>query len=601
MCFKYLVLCIVVMWMCMLPAQGFTLVKNGKCDHSILLGASPSPSEKHAADELQKFIEEISGAKLQIISEPAQSAKMIVIGACNTQKKIAPGMDIASLGEEGFAIKTAGPHLIIAGGKLRGTMYGVYSFLEDVLGCRWYTSSVSKIPKNPTIKFASLDIVQKPDFEYREPFYADAWDADWAARNKSNGNAPKLDEARGGKIEYIRFAHSFDELVPMDKYYKDHPEYYSLINGERIGGQFKGQLCLTNPDVIRIVTETSLKWIAEKPNCKILSVTQNDNGRYCRCDNCKKIDEEEGSPSGLMLRLVNAVAEEVEKKYPNVLIDTFAYTYTEKPPKITKPRHNVRVRLCPILNCQYHPYETCPKNQKFMDNLKGWAAITNGCLYIWHYNTRFYNYMEPLPDLEQIQTTIPLYKRSGVVGIMGQGTFSAGNGPYGGGGFMDDLKQFVLAKIFWNSNIDIKPVRDDFLSGYFGKAGKPIGEYLDLLHKAVRENDIHGTVLQKFDDPKLLTDNLMAKGNELFDEAEKLAESPDELHRIRHARLSIRYMEVMRQAKSAVSGTELEKKKAIGALWNYKKEIMADGMERVNHDDPFSKWYEDMTKPLREQ
>ena len=70
-------------------------------------------------------------------------------------------IDFAALGDEGFTIQTSGPHLVIAGGRLRGTMYGVYAFLEEVLGCRWYAPGASFIPKKPTIK------IGKPEYHRR--------------------------------------------------------------------------------------------------------------------------------------------------------------------------------------------------------------------------------------------------------------------------------------------------------------------------------------------------------------------------------------------------------------------------------------------------
>jgi hypothetical protein len=171
------------------------LTEDGKSDYAIVLSEAASRSEQHAAGELQRFLEEISGAKLPIVHGGTEagrtSERRIVLGNGEQLRSLKVQIDFAGLGEEGFVIKSAGPHLVIAGGRLRGTMYGVYTFLEDVLGCRWYTSKVSHIPKNPSITLELLDITQKPDFEYREPFYFDAFDADWAARNKSNSTHPE--------------------------------------------------------------------------------------------------------------------------------------------------------------------------------------------------------------------------------------------------------------------------------------------------------------------------------------------------------------------------------------------------------------------------
>src|SRR5208337_3988992 len=131
----------------------------------------------------------------------------------------------------------------------RGTMYGVYTFLEK-LGCRWFTRDLSVIPKKPDLIVQPLDEMQKPAFEYREPFFREASDKDWAARNKMNGSSMNLDDSTGGKFEYYPFVHTFYSILPPGKYFGDHPEYYALVDGQRRGE--RAQLCLTNPNVLRL-------------------------------------------------------------------------------------------------------------------------------------------------------------------------------------------------------------------------------------------------------------------------------------------------------------------------------------------------------------
>lgn len=573
-------------------AADIGLVKNGKSDYTIILSSQASPSEKHAADELQSFLFEISGARLPVATEGKALPKhMIVLGDGTALKSLNVPVDFKDLGDEGFAIKTAGSNLVIAGGRLRGTMYGVYTFLEDVLGCRWYSSKVSRIPKKASITLTALDIVEKPDFEYREPFYTDAFDADWAARNKCNSNHANLDEARGGKVIYGRFVHTFSELVSPAKYFKDHPEYFSLVDGKRHDGY--AQLCLTNPDVLRIATDGVMRWIQENPNAKIFSVSQNDAYLNCQCDNCKKVKEEEGAPSGVMLRFVNAIAAEVGKKYPNVLIDTLAYQWTEKAPKITKPNANVRVRLCPISQCDSHPYEDCPNNAGFMETLKAWSKITD-CLYIWHYNTDFPNYMIPMPDLTELSVDTPMYKRNGVKGIFFEGNYSKG-----GGGSMDELKAYLQAKLLWNTKADPKQIQADFIKGYFGKAAWPIGEWLNGMEQRVAREKIHFNIWTGVDSP-LFSPEYLAESNKLFDQAEKAAESPEILQRVKHARLAIRYVETIKDVNhAAANGTPEQKQAALAKLDQYVKDCEADGITELNEGGPIRARFDQLAAPLK--
>ena len=573
-------------------AKDIVLVEGGKSTYTIVVSRDASPSEKHAAQELQEFVREISSAELPI--SQTLSSKAIILGDGPALRALNIDIDFEGLGDEGFTIRTVGPHLVIAGGRQRGAMYGVYTFLEEVLGCRWYSSKVSYIPKNPTITVPKLNLTRKPDFDYRDLWYWDSFDPDWAARNKLNGNSPRLDEARGGKITYAGyFSHSFCLLVPNDPYLKEHPEYFSLVNGERKAGKYDGQLCLTNPEVLKVVTEGVFRWLDENPGARLVSVTQNDNSDYCQCDRCKAVDEEEGSPSGLLLRFINAVADEVVKKRPDVLVDTFAYRYTEKPPKITRPRPNVLIRLSSIKCCQQHRYEHCPRDMEFLKNMREWSKITNH-LYIWHYSTIFPHYLMPFPDLHELGADIPMYKRNGVKGVFVEGDYAPG-----GGGWMDELKAYLCAKMMWDTHASPREIQADFLNGYFGKAGMPIGQWLDMLERKVLTEGIHGRIFQKADAP-YLTPDVMAEGERLFDEAEKVAGDPEILERVKHARLGIEYVKVMRELTDAAkSGTPEEKAAALRKLEDLVRECKADDMTAIREWQTIDETFERISATVR--
>ncbi|MGB9620674.1 MAG: DUF4838 domain-containing protein, partial [Armatimonadota bacterium] len=351
---------------------------------------------------------------------------------------------------------------------------------------------------------------------------------EYAAKQKCNSANAGLDNARGGGIGYYPFVHSFASLVPVEKYWDTHPEYFSMVDGKRTRDHT--QLCLTNPDVLRIATETVLQWMHDHPEARLYSVSQNDWYNNCQCERCKAIDEEEGSPSGLLLRFVNAIAEETEKVYPDKLIDTLAYQWTEKPPKITKPRHNVRVRLCPIFCCESHPYETCDaaENKAFIENLRGWAAITDQ-LYIWHYNTSFAHYLNPFPDFRQLADSARLYKRMGVKGVFWEGSY-----PPGGGGELALLRAYLLSKLSWNPDVDAEAVMKSFCDDYYGPAGKYIWEYVELLLEKVTKDNIHVKIWAAPTDA-YLTPDILARADRLFDNAERAAESKDILDRVKQA------------------------------------------------------------------
>ncbi|MCC6423595.1 MAG: DUF4838 domain-containing protein [Phycisphaerales bacterium] len=584
--------------------ESIELAHEGASAYGIVLSEDASPSERYAASELRQFIKQISGADLSIVTESAElPGRMIVLGAGRALDSLGTNIDLTTLGEEGFAIRTVGHHLVIAGSRQRGTMYGVFAFLEDVLGCRWYTPQVSYIPRRPTIVLDSLDIRSKPAFEYRDVYFksdgADARDPDWAARNRCNGVTPELDESHGGHITYGQFVHTFDLLIPPDQYASTHPEYFALWNGERIGGKRGAQLCLTNPDVLRIATREVLRWIEDNPKARIFSVSQNDQGPggdgYCQCEDCSAVAEREGSQAGSILQFVNAIADEVAKKHPGVLIDTLAYNYSQSPPMHVRPQPNVRVRLCPS-PCQYHPYNQCtmPETQKVMGDLRGWAKITNN-LYIWHYTGAYSHLPMPFPDIAQLASSLSMYQSHGVVGV-----FIEGNDWPGNGGFMDELKIYMLAKLLWNPSRNADAVIDDFLNGYFGPSGKAVRQWLDLMNAEIAgQPDIHGTCWPELDYIRdtgrqpggpfahmaLLTPELVSQSKRILDEAARLADTDEHQRRVAHVRMSLDYLTMMREVQSAYKSNSAETRLQALKVWEQLLDrLSADGVTYLGLD-----------------
>lgn len=532
-------------------ASGADLVRGGRSPYTIVVSAQAPPAERRAAEELQRYVREISGAELHIADDSRTvRGPMVLVGGSRALARVAPSLPPKDLGPEGFVIETRGRHLVIAGRGQRGTMYGVYEFLER-LGVRWFTTEVTRVPRLPTIPLGALRIRQEPAFEYREPFFTEAFDRDWAARNRANGNHAKLDASTGGKIGYYPFVHSFNQLVPPEKYFAEHPEYFSLIDGKRRAE--RSQLCLTNEDVLRIATETVERWIAEHPEATIFSVSQNDWEGWCECDRCRRAEEEEGGAhSGPVLRFVNALAERIEKKHPDKLIDTLAYWYTEAPPLRVRPRPNVRIRLCPIGICTAHSFAQCPRSAYFYKNLQAWARITDQ-LYIWHYNTNFTHYLLPFPDLDELGSDIALYRQTGVKGLFLQGAYAEG-----GGGEMAWLKSWVLARLLWDPSRDAWKLVDEFLEGVYGRAAPLMRQYLDLLHGEVRPAPVgRGLHLWIFNVPDY-SQRLLDEGFRLFAEAEKAAETEEIRRRIRKDRLSLEYLALLRSARYEVRGARYE-------------------------------------------
>ncbi len=527
--------------------KDFILVNHGESSYKIVLSKEASMSEKHAAKELQHFIHMATNATLPIVDENEISARepqRIFVGASDLLKSIFPAneefeqVEWQKLEDEGFILRTfstgaEAPEVVIAGARQRGTMYGVYTFLEH-LGFRWYTNRRTWYPDEDILRVPTLDEKEIPAFLYRYPYIYEAFDLDWGARNRINS---RLDENRGGSVS-LQAHHTFERLIPPSLF-KQHPDYFPLIGGKRVTGYV--QRCLTAPGIVELTAKNMIKWMDSEPLQKYFALGQNDYENYCMCPNCSKIMEEEGSPAGLYIQYVNKVAEIVEKKHPDKYIITFAYSFTEKPPKFVKPRHNVFIQLAPIDICVSHPFTSCsdPASEKFRERLDGWSRLTDR-MSVWHYVTDFRNLLMPFPDFKEFTADIKTYHQKGVRGIFFQG--SGGHGPGSGDA---DLRAWVMARMLWNPYQDANKLVNEYLHGVYGKAFKPMRDYYDLMHAQVSAPDRHLHVFDKVT-AEMWPESVVSQMEKFHIQALDLAKGDETAtYYIKKNRLAVTYLRLM--------------------------------------------------------
>jgi len=427
-------------------------------------------------------------------------------------------------------MRSKGGRLLLAGGRPRGTIYAVNRFLQEQCGVRWWAPWATNIPRHATLRIPELNDRRQPAFEYRAPFWFCGFDPLWKVRNGVNSEWNNIPADLGGCVKYKGHAHTFYPLVPPEKHFAAHPEWYSLIKGKRT--HERAQLCLSNPELRDFVVGRAKEWLRESPDATIISLTQNDWHGACECPNCKAMDDAEGSPSGSLLAFVNYVAERIEPEFPHVAVDTFAYQYTRKPPRTIKPRANVIVRLCSI-ECNFREPLDHSSNAAFLADLQGWAKICQR-LYIWDYTTDFRNYVNPHPNWFVLGPNLRLFQANHVRGVFEQGAYQ------GFGGEMAELRTWVLAQLLWNPQHDDRALIREFLDGYYGKAAaKPIGRYLELMQR-----ESQGFYLACFLRPNAahLKFKPLVEAERLWGEAELLVrDDPELLARVRMANLPVRY------------------------------------------------------------
>ncbi|RFM28849.1 DUF4838 domain-containing protein [Deminuibacter soli] len=499
-----------------------TLASGGKSSMSIILPQEATKADKHAAEVLQTYLQQISGARLPVVSETNfKGSQAVYIGKCAASKNIAPGIT-----GEGFAVVTNASGVFIKGASGKAVVYGVYHLLDEYFGCKKYSAATAQVPKQSALTLpAGLQDVQQPAMVYRQTYYP------------PSNNAEYLEWHRLHQFEDLwgLWGHSFYKLVPPAEYFKSHPEYFSLVNGHRQASQ----LCLSNEQVYNIAVQNLKKRFADNPDALYWSVSINDDLGYCTCDQCAKTDAEEGGPQGSLIRFVNRIA----KTFPGKQFTTLAYLYASHPPKQTKPAPNVYIMLSNIDAYRDKPLRQAPSAAGFRNDLKGWAALTKN-IFIWDYTTQFTNYLAPFPDIDLLQNNMQYFRENNVQGVFAQGSGDTYSD-------MAELASYLQAKLLWNAQADATAVIRNFCDGYYGPAGKYVYEYLQQLQQnrdaAAKPLDIYGNPVNDYNG--YLSPAHIDSYSTLLDKAEAVVETDTALlNRVRNVRLSLEYT-VLQQSR----------------------------------------------------
>jgi hypothetical protein len=356
------------------------------------------------------------------------------------------------------------------------------------------------IPTSNNIEIPKTRKLYEPAFPFRVPHFIGRWNEDFCHWHKISS----FDS-------WGMFVHTFQQLVPPDKYYDSHPEYFALVNGRRLSD---GQLCLSNAEVIVLLANRLGEKMVENPNAVYWSISQNDCINYCECEGCQHLYERYGNISGAYIKIANHIA----GVYPDKQISTLAYQFTRSAPANIIPRKNVNVMFCSIECNRSMPLAEDPRSAAFVKDMKDWNKITDN-IFAWDYVVQFQNYLTPFPNFHVLQPNIQFFRDNGVNMMFQQGSGHSWSD-------LSDLKQYLIAKLLWNPDLNADSVINHIIVNYYGKAAPFIREYFDLIHQninSVKETqnlDIYGFPVFYYH--AHLTPELLLKYQELFDNAEKL-------------------------------------------------------------------------------
>ena len=464
------------------------IVKNGASDFVIVSPDNADETILTAINELQTYIEKISGAKLKIVSESEATPenKAIIIGETALEKGIVK-IDRESIFADGFMLFSDGNHLFISGANSRGTLYGVYTFLEEYLGVRWFTPQLEVVPENKNIVIDSnINRVVEPSFSIRRNDCIGTNDAH-RARTKMNVSFWSEATEYGGALTYVLWDVTLDKLVP-DDLITEHPDYFATTDE---GTKTRDHVCLSNPEVLEVAIKNARKAILEcETGAKYIHIGQKDNTNYCKCDKCEELYEKYGSVSAPTILFTNAFADALDDEFPDFTFTFYAYNETDRPPTDLSLRCNSNVIpvLCGLHKaCRSHPLTECGSkdgNETF-ENLFGspeptihkdfenWTKIADRT-YIYDYTINFINTVQFFSNFEYMQSTMKYMHDIGITGYV----YNCGDGHTAA---FNELRNYLLCKLQWDVNCDVEYHMVDFLKAYYGEEAAPyIKQIIDI-------------------------------------------------------------------------------------------------------------------------
>ena len=465
-----------------------TIVEDGVTDFVIVTENEPDETIKTAVNELKNYMEKISGARIDAITESAYTPtqKAIILGKTDLEKDIVE-VDRESLADDGFMLFSNGKHLYITGKNSRGTLYGVYTFLEEYLGVRWFTPTLEVVPENEDIIIDSnISRIVEPSFSVRRNDSLGTTDA-YRARTKMNVSFWNEATEYGGALTYVMWDVTLDRLVP-DELITEHPEYFATTEE---GTKTTDHVCLSNPDVLKVAVENARKAILEcTTGAKYIHIGQKDNINYCHCDTCEALYEKYGSVSAPTILFTNAFADELDDEFPDFMFTFYAYNETDRPPTDMSLRCNSNVApvLCGLHKaCRSHPLTECgaKEGNETFDNLfaeneptiskdfANWVKVAD-TTYIYDYTINFINTAQFFSNFETMQPTMKYMHDIGITGYI----YNCGDTHIAA---FNELRNYLLCKLQWDVNCDVEYHMMDFIKAYYGEAAAPyIKQIIDI-------------------------------------------------------------------------------------------------------------------------
>lgn len=518
------------------------IVENGSSTYAVVYGNNATECEKFAAEQMQSYLEKITGVKVPVLMERAllSNKNFISVGQTELLEESNVTVDYNGLNGDGFVLKTVDNDLYITGANDRGTLYGVYDFLEKICGVRFLDINYEHVPTASTVPLYEMDVVEVPTFKYRAclteagghtietpggsshgrngvevaEFYTKIRNNHEFLREESQ---VPVDERHGGSISInkdINQTHNNLTYVPVSEYYftnqqkEENGHMFYVLDGKAV------DICYTDgitkegtvAEVDYMTTakaylEGLKKYIKQNPEAEYYTVGQEDLRTCCSCPTCYERTLEYGSTTANVILFYNAIAREIQKwadTQPElggkiIKIVEFSYLFSAQAPvKVLKNSKGEVTGYEPV-----HPMLVLPENvvlriaditahvyYSLLD--EGNANGIYGPDYFEKWKavmgdndqTWYWGYLTTHGELFNYVPTLHKVKET-LIGLEELGTEYALL-QHNGNEYIDYkaiMENYVVSKLLWNPHQDALALRNEFMELYYGIVADEMNEF----------------------------------------------------------------------------------------------------------------------------
>ena len=522
--------------------RSLILAQDGKTDYQIVLSKAASDTEQFAAQELQRYLNRMTGATFPIARGEA-GGKVILVGA----RMMPAGLiDSHKLGFDGFVYQVKPGKILLAGVNDRATLFSVYAFLRE-LGCRWFapnfdfygSATGEVIPKVDSLRIPELDRTVTPSMKYRRLDIEEGRThtvkslvqiIDWMPKvginvlqcplNYQGRGHTKWDNWRAVLVPELKKrdllievgGHGYQNFLPQETYFRQHPDWFAMINGKRSEAT-RDVFETANPQAMHEFLNNVKAYLHAHPEIDIFDLWPPDGAQWSQSPESEKL----GSPTDRHALVVNAVARMVKADFPHMKVEFLAYQNYLFPPKNVQFEDNTLMDFCPIGRTYQEPIwdPQSPLNKKYMDPLREWLKrdVFKGDILIYTYYHKYSWRSLPI-DIPKLITEETHYYKS--LGVSGMGIYSEP-----ANWFTYETNHYFLARATMDANLDFSQALRDYVQKRFGPASAPMETYFQVLEETTpKVCSIPGSVMQNADE--------IQPGLERLEGARKLLDQADQ-------------------------------------------------------------------------